>query len=237
MSNNLKKIAQWLIGLSLFIAFLSACAQKEDVATTTLKPKQTLLMIGSDVSNTFSEFAKLPPQYLYDLCQNISQSGNGGVVAVCAIGRPDAAAYLRCPILPIKAIDRNALLRTQAEQAEDAKRIAEVNQKQIRGFIRRYNQLIYSRNNEADTDIQGFLQKTVDLANEPQFDGFAKHVFLYTDGIHDVKGHKKFLFPADNDLNGIHFYGCGIENQLLIKHLNIKKYESPEGFVASFSHP
>ena len=69
--------------------------------------KPTLLILGTDISGTFSNYEKLPPQYLNEICQGIAESGGGGCVAAYPIGNPNDSAFVRCKILPKKAIDEN----------------------------------------------------------------------------------------------------------------------------------
>ncbi len=200
------------------------------------KSKPVLIILGTDISGTFSNYEKLPPQYLNEICQGIAESGCGGLVAAYPIGNPTDSAFVRCKILPKQSVDGTAPYGKQAKQAQEGKKVKPVNQKVIQTFIEKYNKSIYLRKYQKETDIQSFLLKAVALANEPSFEGYEKHIFIYSDGLQDVKGNKKLVFPLDEELEGIKFYGCGIQNQFLIDHLNIQKFEAPEGFIESITN-
>lgn len=226
------KCAVLIITLSLTSCFEINNVHEESVNAY----EPTLVLIGIDISGTFKGYEKLPPQYLANICTTIAEVGEGGLVALYPIGNPNDSSFLRCKILPQEAVDEKAILSIQAQQVKDIKRIKTINQKEVASFIDRYQQSIYLRGNQQETDIQRFLQNAIDLCNESTFDGYEKYVFIYSDGLQDVGGNTNLVLPTKDEIEGIQFYGCGIRNPTLTKHLNIKKLESPKGFIESFTN-
>jgi hypothetical protein len=227
-----KILANILSRLSLFSLIVSFLACAKDAPISISKPP-ILLCVGSDVSGTFANHPKLSPQHLSRLCEAVAESGSGGLVAVYPIGNPTDSPFVRCRILPMKALNPNAILSVQAQQAKECKLVKAANRREIQAFTLRYTHSIYKLANQQETDLQGFLRKAADLANEPIFDAYTKRIFIYSDAHDDVKGRKKLLIPAENDLKNIKFYGCGIQNESLLSRLKIQKFESPEGFIES----
>lgn len=219
----------------LILLTTTACPLDQEGATTLPQSKQ-LLIIGIDNSKTFSHFEKIPPQYIRTLCDSVAATGNGGVIAVYGIGNPSDSAFIRKRILPLKPIDENAMLSIQVEQTKANEKINTLNEKAINEIVEQYTNAIYSRGDQLETDFQRFINKAITVANEPNYTDYKRHIFIYSDALHDIKGNKTMILPSDEKLEDIHFYGCGLKNQALVDKLGIQIYESPDGFLESFTN-
>ena len=212
------------------VFFLTAACGGEKKSPAVAQKQPVAIVIGRDISQSFEGYSRFNPQHIYKICKAVMESGIEGLVAFQTIGNPTDSSFMRCVIHAAPALDPNATYSQKAKHQTSAAQIKAANEQAIAEFVAKCTQLS-KRPLESNTDLNGFLAKADRLLAEPQFNGFAKYLYVHTDGLHSV-GRDTAL--VNNIAGDVQIYVSGWKNTRAIG--NNKPMESSDGFVSNINH-
>lgn len=149
-----------------------------------------LVIIGEDLSGTFSDFPPTTEDNLKSLCEGLSKSKDGGKVYFIGIGNASPKGYAVCEIRPIHPIDSGATVSLIKKTKTQNLGIKKRNKENIEQFLADAAQ-IFSQRNQRNTDINGFLDKASSIIDDPAYGKFKKWLFINSDGKQDTKSSNK----------------------------------------------
>lgn len=207
---------------SLVLLMLEGCTEP---------PREALrlglvVVVGPDISKTFTGYDQLDTAQLRSLCQAALQSGREVVVALKPIGNPNDLPFLRCELKAVSAVDPRQTLSQKASMNAQRQEVMRWNAQVIELFLQRSATLL-DQDLQENTDLNGFFSQAAELFSEPQFDGREKILFLHTDGIHDINGDKALICTLPQDVD---FYSSGWKNKALCPGTG--KFEDTQGFFS-----
>ena len=210
------------------IFLLAACGSEQNPLV--IKQQPIVLIIAEDHSQSFGGYNQFDPQHISLICQEIAKAGREGVVCFQTIGNPSDSSLVRVTIQAIPMLEPNATLSLKAKQHQAMLKIQAANQRAIAIFTGKVTQLA-NRPLEASTDVNGFLLKADRLFSEPEFAGYAKYLYVHTDGIQSVEKDTTLVSTIAPD---VQLYVSGWKNHTMLSAN--KPFESSEGFTNFITH-
>lgn len=159
-----------------------------------------LVILGEDLSGTFTEFPAITQDVLADICKSVTHSGAGGAVYCIGIGSSTPKGYASCIIDAFPPRPRNATVSILNNWKHEVQEIKQRNQDAIDRFTNQAIQAI-SDKKQPYTDLNGFFKKVASIADDPGYQGYEKWLFVNSDGQQDTPESKTLncdLLPAVN---------------------------------------
>ncbi|MBX2928342.1 MAG: hypothetical protein KF852_10945 [Saprospiraceae bacterium] len=165
------------------------------------------IIIGEDLSMSFSKFSPIRPEDIEAICRTVAKSGRGGEVIVGAVGNQDAKGYITCELKPLPQAPKGGTISTVAYCRNLAKKIDEENEQAIQTFTAQCKELLKNKTHKI-TDISGFLNKAKVLSEQPGAGKYETWLYINSDGEQDIDPRKKEVVDCSKkpDAKKVKFY-------------------------------
>jgi hypothetical protein len=210
--------------LFFLTVFISACGADSALPTP---PAPLLIIMGEDISQTFGQFAPITPPDLQKLCETVAKHPTGGTICFAVIGNPTPTGYQTCEITGLKTPQKGATVSAIAEVKRQNQAIRQENQERAEQFVTACTNMTNRKHQE--TDINGFFRKAATWANEVNYEGYAKYLFINSDGKQSLKNGSNQVDCTLRPSSAKYFVSgwttpdnCGCS----------KPMQSPQGFVS-----
>jgi len=190
-----------------------------------------LLIVGEDLSGTFTGFAQITDGHLKKICDQVSINKGGGKVVFIGIGSTTPIGYATCTILPLIENSDDATVSEKIKNKKSNEKKSQKNKVETDRFIQETQKILAERR-QPHTDINGFFEKVRLLLNESGNDKFEKWLYINSDGKQSTKNTNKIdcsLIPSDISNFCINGWKAKDECGASCKFL------SPGEFIAYFS--
>jgi hypothetical protein len=133
--NPVKAIRVWLFLALLFMLNLACGGSQSSPTKSSGGP--ILVVIGEDLSGTFTKFTPITKEDLSAICDAISRSGLGGTVALFGIGTATPQGYITCKLNPLEKKKDNPTVHETVQWNDRKKIILQNNTAAIEIFLSR----------------------------------------------------------------------------------------------------
>lgn len=186
----MKTLRKILLAAALWGCVLSSLVIQGCPPPEVTKIPNHLIVIGEDLSGTFSNFTPLEVEDLEAVCQTMQQKKRGGKIILIGIGSTTPKGHITCKIIPLHEVNRAKPVHEQLKAKKQNENIKAKNDQAIEAFLEKAGALLKQRNQQY-TDINGFLDKATLLMGTTNFDGYTKWLYMNTDGKQDTKNTNK----------------------------------------------
>lgn len=168
--------------LLCFGLVISACKHDNPDSGNSNTVLPVILVVGEDLSQTFSENAYLQKNHVEMLCKSMLKYSGGGKIILIGIGNTTPKGHLSCVFSPQQVVNKKN--PTPSEKRRNQKINAGIiknNQEKVTYFLEEVDKILSERNQNY-TDINGFFTKASLVLNDPDNDDYTKFLYINSDG-------------------------------------------------------
>ncbi|MFZ4634299.1 MAG: hypothetical protein ACOYNO_08855 [Saprospiraceae bacterium] len=230
---NLKTIQTSIFALFILLVLTatkccdpSSC-EDIDYCNCAVEEPPIQIIIGEDVSGSFTKFKHIEPSQIERLCDILGQKNRGAQITFIAVGNHNPSGFVSCSIdiVPEKEDDASFTQKNKCQRLIKERQAK--NQKSIAAFIKNCEALL-KQDVQKYTDINSFLKKASRFVNSSG-KSYENIVYINCDGKHESVDRT----PLDcaNFPDGASVYASGWVDPNICNLTSESIFPAPEEFL------